>query len=100
MEKEQGISSEGGAKLSRNVLEEVIVARLIDEPPEDYPYSPFNYLLYVYSNINKEMRKTETRSNLTPELIDTLKSTLFKLRDLIVSYCGLVFVPEVIPLVI
>ncbi|GFH06625.1 U-box domain-containing protein, partial [Haematococcus lacustris] len=73
------------------MLDRVVVARLIESPPEDYPQSPLQYLLGCYSRAIEEARTKAVADK--PVLISALASC----KELLVSYASLTLNGGIIP---
>ena len=84
--------------LRREIVDRVLVARLIDEPPSEYVFSPFQYLLHCYANVYQQARSLPSRYR-NAQLLQRLNATVVDIKDLILSYAALVFMPDVIPAV-
>jgi len=72
-------------------MERVLVYRLIEAAPEQYPQPPFDYLLGAYSRAVQEIRSVSDAQ---------LRATIDGCMELLVSYAGLILtgsgvVPEV-----
>jgi ubiquitin conjugation factor E4 B len=72
-------------------IDRVIVARLIESPPEDYPQPPLQYLFGCYSRLVDEARTRQVSDK--PGLVSALSAC----RELLVSYTGLVLAGGIIP---
>ena len=94
------MESESGTRvlLRREIVDRVLVARLIDEPPPTTVFSPFQYLLRCYANVYQQARALPSRYR-NAQLLQRLNATVVEMKDLILSYAGLVFMPDVIPAV-
>ncbi|KAL6763344.1 ubiquitin elongating factor core-domain-containing protein [Haematococcus lacustris] len=77
--------------LRKEMLDRVVVARLIESPPEDYPQSPLQYLLGCYSRAIEEARTKAVADK--PVLISALASC----KELLVSYASLTLNGGIIP---
>jgi len=76
--------------LSKDLLDRVLVARLIEEAPEAHPQQPLHYLLGVYARTLDEARSRAVAEH-------SLMPTLQAVRDLVVNYAGLVLMGGVVP---
>jgi ubiquitin conjugation factor E4 B len=82
-------------KLTKDLLDRVIVSRLIESPPEQYPQLPFHYLLGCYARSSQELRSISVA--LPDEVRQKLQESIFAARDLVISYTGLVFMGGLVP---
>ncbi len=85
-------------QLNRDILDRVIVSRLIESPPDSYPQTPFQYLLSSYGRCLDQQRNMSPRHD--AETQAALKDAAQASRELLVSYAGLILtgsgvVPEV-----
>ena len=81
--------------MTAELLDRIVVARLIESPPSTYPQSPLQYLIGCYARAANELRNNRTVAD-SPELSSLATSC----KELIVSYAGLVLqgvVPQVGP---
>lgn len=81
--------------ISTDNLDRVIVNRIIEAAPEQYPQQPFHYLLGCYTRAGNELRSTGQDA-----AGQELRAVLDACRQLLVSYAGLILmgagvVPEV-----
>ena len=79
--------------MTAELLDRIVVARLIESPPRTYPQSPLQYLIGCYARAANELRNNRTVAD-SPELASLATSC----KELIVSYAGLVLqgvVPQV-----
>lgn len=76
-------------------MDRVIVSRLIESPPEQYPQAPFHYLLGCYARSSQELRSISVA--LPDDVRQKLQESIFAARDLIISYTGLVFMGGLVP---
>ena len=79
--------------MTAELLDRIVVARLIESPPSTYPQSPLQYLIGCYARAANELRNNRTVAD-SPELASLATSC----KELIVSYAGLVLqgvVPQV-----
>ncbi len=77
--------------LSKDLLDSVIVSRLIESPPSSYPQFPLHYLLGCYARASAEMRTRAVADS--PQLSAAVQAC----KELIVSYAGLLLVAGVVP---
>lgn len=78
--------------LSPENIDRVIVARLIESPPEpEYPQPPLQYLFGCYARLVDEARTRQVSEK--PGLVAALSAC----RELLVSYTGLVLAGGIIP---
>lgn len=77
--------------MSRDMLDRLIVARLIESPPADYPQTPVQYLLGCYQRADDEMRNRTVAGS--PQLSGTEQCC----RDLVVNYAGLTLSGGIVP---
>ncbi len=81
-----------GSMMHGELLDRIVVARLIEQPPPTYPYSPLQYLIGCYTRATEQQRSKAVAES--PDLSSVVASC----RELIVSYAGLLFqgvVPQV-----
>eukprot|EP00879_Flechtneria_rotunda_P031441 GHRR01034350.1.p1 GENE.GHRR01034350.1~~GHRR01034350.1.p1 ORF type:complete len:131 (+),score=34.58 GHRR01034350.1:528-920(+) len=95
LKQEQGMA---GVQLTADNLDRVIVSRLIESPPEQYPQTPFNYLLGCFARCSNELRNISPRDDAATT--EHLQQTIMACRTLLVSYAALALtgtgvVPEV-----
>lgn len=83
--------------MHRELADRLLVARLIDEPPPNAVYSPFQYLLKCYANVYSQTRALSNKYRRQQALLQRLNATLVEIKELVLSYAGLVFTPGVIP---
>lgn len=81
--------------ISTDNLDRVIVNRIIEAAPEQYPQQPFHYLLGCYTRAGNELRSAGQDA-----AGQELRAVLDACRQLLVSYAGLILmgagvVPEV-----
>ncbi len=69
--------------MTGELLDRIIVSRLIESPPEGYPLTPVQYLLGCYARALGELRNRAVTE--VPELINLVHQC----KDLIVSYTSL-----------
>ncbi|KXZ45643.1 hypothetical protein GPECTOR_52g43 [Gonium pectorale] len=76
-------AGDGGGKpqLNAEVLDRVIVARLIESPPANYPQPPIHYLMGCYERSSEELRRAGAS--------EAVKVAVAAARDLILNYAGL-----------
>ena len=79
------------------MVDRLLVARLIDEPPSRTTYSPFQYLLHCYARVYDKRRDISSKYSARSALLERLSATLVEIKDLVLSYAGLAFTPGVIP---
>lgn len=87
----QELAAEADGKavhLNRDLLDRVLVARLIESPPQEYPQTPLQYLLGCYARCQDEQRKGP-KAELAP--------VLQGIRELVISYAGLTLTGGIIP---
>ena len=77
--------------MNRDMLDRLIVARLIESPPTDYPQTPVQYLLGCYQRADDELR------NRTVAGSAQLSGTEQCCRDLVVNYAGLTLSGGIVP---
>ncbi|KAG2451114.1 hypothetical protein HYH02_004382 [Chlamydomonas schloesseri] len=84
-------AGEGAAKpvLDAAVLDRVLVARLIEAPPADYPQPPIHYLMGCYERSSEELRRAGVS--------EAAKAAVATARDLILNYAGLALFAGMIP---
>lgn len=83
--------------LTGEVLDRVLVNRLIEAPPNQYPQAPFQYLLGCCTRGSAELRALPAQPS---EAQQRIRDDLTACRELLVSYAGLILtgsgvVPEV-----
>lgn len=88
---------EGTVLLKRQIVDRVLVARLIDEPPSVFVFSPFQYVLHCYGNLYQQTRVLPNKYRNQPALLQRLNETLVEMKDLLLSFAGLVFNGGIIP---
>jgi hypothetical protein len=90
-------SANAPLRLTQDLLDPVVVARLIEEPPENYPLAPFHYLLSCYARASEELRALGHIRDAAAQ--QAVQAAVLACRDLAVSYCCLTltagFIPEV-----
>lgn len=69
--------------MDSELLDRIIVARLIESPPTGYPQAPLHYLLGCYARSSEEQRSRAVLED--PKLLATVASC----KELIVSYAML-----------
>lgn len=79
------------ALMSRDMLDRLLVARLIEAPPPDYPQTPFQYLLGAYRRADDELRARGVAES--PELSGTAQAC----KDLVVNYASLCLAGGILP---
>ena len=84
--------------VDRDNLDRVIVNRLIEAPPNQYPLPPFQYLLACFAQCSQELRSIPTRESAESQQL--IQEDIVACRDLLVSYASLILtgsgvVPEV-----
>jgi ubiquitin conjugation factor E4 B len=84
--------------MNKDNLDRIIVSRLIESPPEQYPQSPFQYLLGCFSRAVTELRSLSSKQDATAQ--QQLQGTIVACKDLLLSYSALILsgsgvVPEV-----
>ncbi|GIL50136.1 hypothetical protein Vafri_6264 [Volvox africanus] len=67
--------------LDTAVLDRVLVSRLIEAPPANYPQPPIQYLMGCYERASEELRKAGAN--------EQIKAAVATSRDLILNYAGL-----------
>ncbi|GLC36221.1 hypothetical protein PLESTB_001367200 [Pleodorina starrii] len=67
--------------LDAAVLDRVVVARLIESPPADYPQPPIHYLMGCFERASEEYRRAGAN--------EQVKAAVISARDLILNYAGL-----------
>lgn len=77
--------------MNRDMLDRLIVARLIESPPDDYPQTPLQYLLGCYRRADDELRSRTVADS--PQLMGTAQCC----RDLVVNYAGLTLPGGIVP---
>jgi len=77
--------------MNKDMLDRLIVARLIESPPENYPQTPVQYLLGCYRRADDELRSRTVAEN--PQLLSTGQSC----KDLVVNYAGLTIPGGIVP---
>ncbi len=78
-------------RLSKDSLDRLIVSRLIESPPEDYPQSPLQYLVASYNRASEEMRSKAAASNAD------VHATAQSCKELIINYAALTLTGGIIP---
>lgn len=78
----------GPPRLSMDNLDRAVVARLIEDPPADYPQPPFQYLLGCYARSSQEHRSLPTASPKSQATVQRVQDALIACKDLMVSYAG------------
>lgn len=84
--------------MSQDNLDQVLVSRLIEAPPEQYPLQPFNYLLGCYERASQELRHIPASAD--PQAQQQLRALVLSCREQLVSYAALLLagsgiIPEV-----
>lgn len=84
--------------MNAGMLDLILVNRLIESPPEQYPQAPFAYLLGCFARASSELRAVSPR--IDPAVQQQVQATIAACRQSIVSYAGLILtgsgvVPEV-----
>lgn len=77
--------------MSRDMLDRLIVARLIESPPPAYPQTPVQYLLGCYQRADDEQRNRTVAGNAQ------LSGTEQCCRELVVNYAGLTLAGGIVP---
>ncbi|EFJ51708.1 hypothetical protein VOLCADRAFT_87432 [Volvox carteri f. nagariensis] len=82
----QELEAEAGANgqkpvLDAAVLDRVLVSRLIESPPSNYPQPPIHYLMGCYERSSEELRRAGTN--------EQVKAAVAAARDLVLNYAGL-----------
>lgn len=84
--------------LSKDILDRCMAARLFQDdvqlPPGES--TPFNYLLKCYANASNELRTLISKAGKV-ENQERLHTTLQEIKNLVLSYFGLLFSEGVIP---
>ena len=70
--------------MTAELLDRIVVSRLIESPPEAYPLPPVQYLIGCYSRAANEARNNRAVAE-SPELLAVVATC----KELIVSYAGL-----------
>eukprot|EP00803_Ostreobium_quekettii_P005943 evm.model.scf_1775.2 EVM.evm.TU.scf_1775.2 scf_1775:13595-17142(+) len=91
---QQSTGESGPLLLGRNLLDRVIVARLIEEAPQSYPLAPFHYLIGCYVRATDGYRPEHMNS---AEARQKISEALGEVKDLVVSYAGLCLTGGIIP---
>lgn len=81
--------------LTSDILDRVLVSRLIENPPEGYPQPPLQYLLGCYARVSNALRTISPRQDAQSRQV--LQQSALACKDLILSYAGLVLTGGVIP---
>ncbi|GFR50779.1 hypothetical protein Agub_g13044, partial [Astrephomene gubernaculifera] len=75
--------------LDAALMDRVLVARLIESPPANYPQPPIHYLLGCYERSSEELRKAGAN--------ERVKAAVAAARDLILNYTGLALFAGMLP---
>lgn len=81
----------GAVLLNKDLLDRIIVARLIEAPPENYPLPPLQYLMACYQRALDELRNKPVAGS--PDLTAVVGAC----RELIISYASLTLGGGIIP---
>ena len=81
-------------RLTRDIMERVLMARLTDPPP-GYPQPPLEYLLGCYGRASAASRGLPALSD--KQALAHLQATLANSRALVVSYAGLMLTMDMFP---
>lgn len=82
------------------LLDRIIVARLIEAPPANYPQPPFHYLLGCYARAGDQLRAVSSAPRLDAAAKQQLSDLAHEARAQVVQYASLLLsaggvVPEV-----
>lgn len=66
--------------ITTDTLDMVFMTRLMTEPPESYPLSPFQYLLGCFARCSDEIRTREVSQS--PELMAAVQAC----KELVINY--------------
>jgi hypothetical protein len=101
--------------MSQHAIDRIVVSRLIEEAPQQYPQHPLHYLLGCYERADKELRALPAAAAAAAAAAaggdggsggqqqqqqQGLRATVVATQELLVSYAGLILtgsgvVPEV-----
>jgi hypothetical protein len=88
---QENIDESAGQLLNKDNLDRLVVARLIETPPHNYPQSPVAYLMKCYNRALDEARSRAVTDS--AQLQEAVKAC----RELIINYSGLALAGDIIP---
>ncbi len=79
------------ALLGKADLDRLVVARLIEAPPDDYPQAPLQYIMRCYARAADEARGKHVAAS------PALQATVQLCRELAINYAGLTLAGGIVP---